>query len=46
MPSEPLVSRRLFLASSVGGLALVALPRVAMAMSADEAKALVDKTKN
>ena len=44
MPSEPMVSRRLLLASSAGGLALMALPRVAMAMSADEAKVLVDKT--
>ncbi len=44
MQSEPMVSRRTVLASSVGGLALLALPRAALAMSADEAKVLVDNT--
>lgn len=44
MPSEPMVPRRVFLASVTGGLALLALPRAALAMSEDEAKVLVDKT--
>lgn len=44
MPSNPEVSRRAILAGLTGGLAILALPRSALAMTAEDAKALVDKT--
>lgn len=44
MPSDVLVSRRALVAGLAGGLALLVLPRAAMAMTAEEAKSLVDKT--
>ncbi len=45
MPSDPILSRRAFVAGlAAATAALTALPRPALALTADAAKALVDKT--
>ncbi|HMS95970.1 MAG TPA: ABC transporter substrate-binding protein [Tabrizicola sp.] len=44
MPSNPEVSRRALLAGLASGLTVLALPRRALAMTAEDAKTLVDKT--
>ena len=44
MPSDLMVSRRAFSAGLAGGLAILALPGAALAMSEEDARILVDKT--
>ncbi|AZL58974.1 ABC transporter substrate-binding protein [Tabrizicola piscis] len=44
MPNDIFLSRRAFAAGLVAGLATLALPRGAMALTVDQARALVDKT--
>lgn len=44
MPSDLRLSRRGFALAVAGGLATLALPRMALAMTAEQARALVDKT--
>ena len=43
MAHDPILSRRTFGAAVVGGLAVLALPGAALALTVDEAKALIDK---
>ena len=44
MPNNPLLSRRGFVAGLVAGLAALALPRGAAALTVEQARGLVDKT--
>ncbi len=44
MPNDPFLTRRGFVAGLIAGLAVMALPRGASALTVDQARTLVDKT--